>query len=310
MIYRFFVYTFLLACISSTVIAKNHIDNQPKIALSFDDGSTSDMPGYSLEKWNELLLKHLQKYQIQSALFSSGKNKQNIKGKFILNSWNAAGHRIGNHSFSHQNFNNPTYSLLQFEQDFLKNDSIIRLYSNYFPFFRFPFLKEGNTAEKVNGFRDFLKSKGYSNAHVSIDASDWYIDARLVKRLKQQPKANISAYKKYYIEHLFNRATYYDSLAFQLCGRHIHHVLLLHHNLAAALFLGDLIEYFKANGWEFTSIEDAYNDEFYSQKPSIIPAGESLVWALAKQSGKFESVLRYPAEDGEYEREAMDKLGL
>lgn len=40
------------------------------------------------------------------------------------------------------------------------------------------------------------------------------------------------------------------------------------------------------------------------------PAGESLIWALVKQSGKFDDVLRYPAEEGEYEKEKMDILGL
>jgi hypothetical protein len=35
-----------------------------------------------------------------------------------------------------------------------------------------------------------------------------------------------------------------------------------------------------------------------------------LIWALAKKSGRFDNVLRYPAEDGEYEKPFMDKLGL
>jgi hypothetical protein len=35
-----------------------------------------------------------------------------------------------------------------------------------------------------------------------------------------------------------------------------------------------------------------------------------LIWALAKQSGKFEDQLRYPAEDSQYEKDAMDKKGL
>jgi len=34
------------------------------------------------------------------------------------------------------------------------------------------------------------------------------------------------------------------------------------------------------------------------------------VWALAKESGKFEEILRYPGEDGDYEKAKMDQLGL
>ena len=42
----------------------------------------------------------------------------------------------------------------------------------------------------------------------------------------------------------------------------------------------------------------------------VLPAGESLIWVLAKQSGKYDSMLRYPAEDERYEKEKMDALGL
>jgi hypothetical protein len=33
-------------------------------------------------------------------------------------------------------------------------------------------------------------------------------------------------------------------------------------------------------------------------------------WALAKETGKFEKLLRYPGEDGDYETARMDKIGL
>jgi len=86
--------------------------------------------------------------------------------------------------------------------------------------------------------------------------------------------------------------------------------MLLHHNLAAALFLDDLIQHFKDNGWEVIDADIAYKDKIYNKLPTNIPAGESLIWALARQSGRFEKVLRYPAEDGGYEKPFMDKLGL
>jgi hypothetical protein len=35
-----------------------------------------------------------------------------------------------------------------------------------------------------------------------------------------------------------------------------------------------------------------------------------LLWALAKETGKFESLLRYPGEDGDYEAPRMDAARL
>ena len=48
----------------------------------------------------------------------------------------------------------------------------------------------------------------------------------------------------------------------------------------------------------------------YLRLPNIVSAGESLIWALAKETEKYESLLRYPAEDGRYEEAKMDQLGL
>ncbi|GAB3767140.1 polysaccharide deacetylase family protein [Spirosoma pomorum] len=283
---------------------------KPKISFTFDDGSIDDFGQYKLERWNQLLLDHLTKNKLKAILFSAGVNKSGPKGKYVLNSWNKAGHLIANHTFSHINFSDKQVCLDDFKLELIKNDRIIKGYTNYAPYFRFPYLKEGDTKEKVDGFRAFMKQKGYRNGHVTIDASDWYIDARLRERLTENPHANLSGYRTYYKNHLLNRALYYDSLAYQLTKRRINHVLLLHHNLAAALFLDDLIKHFTANGWEVIDADQAYTDQIYTAVPTPIPAGESLTWALAKESGRFESVLRYPAEDGEYEKPLMDKLGL
>jgi len=283
---------------------------KPRIAFTFDDGSINDFGQYKLETWNQLLLDHLKKNRLKAILFSAGANKSGPKGKHVLTSWNKAGHLIANHTFSHGNFNSKQVSLEDFKLELIKNDRIIKEYANYAPYFRFPYLKEGDTKEKVDGFRAFMKQNGYRNGHVTIDASDWYIDARLNERLKADPHADLTGYRTYYKNHLLNRALYYDSLAYQLTKRRINHVLLLHHNLAAALFLNDLIRHFKDNGWDVIDADQAYTDKIYAAVPTTIPAGESLIWALAKETGHFESVLRYPAEDGEYEKPLMDKLGL
>jgi hypothetical protein len=43
-------------------------------------------------------------------------------------------------------------------------------------------------------------------------------------------------------------------------------------------------------------------------RPDILPAGESILWALAKQKGV--PGLRYPAEDDVYEKPILDRLHL
>lgn len=285
-------------------------DQKPTVAITFDDGSTNDMPGYKNEVWNNMILDNLEKHKLESMFFIKGIALNNVKGDSIISSWNERNHAIANHTYNHPYFNSKNLTAADFENELLKNDSLIRNYSNFKSFFRFPYLKEGNTKEKVDDFRKILEKHNYRNGHVSIDASDWYVNSRLVDKLKLDSLADVEPYRKFYLEHLLNRAEFYDSLATEITGRKIKHVLLLHHNLAAALFLDDLIKKFEGEGWEVIDAMEAYKDDIYTRQPNKVPAGESLIWALARESGKFEEVLRYPGEDSRYEKHKMDKLGL
>ncbi len=282
--------------------------SQSKISFTFDDGSLGNRPNYTFKEWNGMLLKKLKDANVEAMFFVTGNDKTGTRGKKLFESWNNNGHKIANHTFSHQNYNDPITTISEFKDELLKNDEIIKSYTNYSKFFRFPYLKEGNTKEKVDVFREFLKSQEYRNGYVTIDASDWYIDSRLVKRLRENPKADINGFKKFYLNHIWERAQFYEKLSLEINGRHISHSLLLHHNLAAALFIDDLIKMFKEKGWEIVSASKAYEDPIYSTETNF--AGESLIYAIAKDSGKYNNTLRYPAEDSRYEKEKMVLLKL
>jgi hypothetical protein len=133
---------------------------------------------------------------------------------------------------------------------------------------------------------------------------------RLIRRLKKNPDADISGFKGFYLNHIFERAQYYNNLSLELNQRQIKHVLLLHFNLTSALFLSDLVQRFKEEGWEIENYSDAIKDPVYDELPGALPSVQSLIWQQAKETGNYENVLRYPGEDGEYEKDKMDKLGL
>lgn len=283
---------------------------QPVISFTFDDGVTNDMPGYKFAEWNGMLLDNLDKAGVRAMFFVTGNNKNDDIGQALLRVWSNRGHRIGNHTWSHPNYGSGEVSFDRFKNEFLSTDSVISQYPGYIKMFRFPYLKEGKTREKIDSARSLLKNHGYRNGYVTIDASDWYINSRLTMRLRKKPNANVDSFKKFYLEHLYARAVYYEDLAYKLTGRHISHTMLLHHNLAAALFLDDLIALFREKGWKVISAEEAYRDPIFEMQPANVPAGEGLIWALAKESGKYDDVLRYPAEDSKYEEARMKDLGL
>ena len=241
-------------------------------------------------------------------LFAVGQNVDNPQGREILDRFANAGHVLGNHTWSHKGYNSvePEW----FEQDIVKNEALLKSWPNFRKIFRFPALKEGKTAERRDTLRHFLAEHGYRNGHVAIDASDWYYDARLRQKLEKEPDFQIIRYRRPYLDHLWNRANYYDSIAKLVLGERVPYTILLHYNMINALYLGDALDMFRKRGWDVVSAEAAYQNPVYTKEPKIAPAGESLIWALAKETGKYETLLRYPGEDDVYEKPLLDALGL
>lgn len=297
---------------SNAIESPRASESKPKVSFTFDDGITRDIAMYPFEEWNRMILTALKEAGVTATFFVTGSNKLDTKGRYLLKSWSNEGHAIANHTYTHPNFNSETMTVEDFEEELLKTDTVISEYDNYVKLFRFPYLKEGKTEEKIAGYRNVLSKHGYKNGHVTIDASDWYINGELIKFIKKEGIDNpkIDQYKAYYLQHILERASFYDSLSYQLTNRHINHTLLLHHNLTSALFLDDLIAYFQNEGWEVISTDEAFQDAFFAETPNTVPAGESLVWSVAKETGAYEHLLRYPAEDSRYEKPRMEKLGL
>ena len=286
------------------------ISRKPKLAISFDDGNTGDMPGYALDVWDGLILQHLEKYDARVIFFVTGGQVNSPNGRKLLENWVQSGHCLGNQTYTHPNFNSEEVSLEDYKRDFLKNNTFLSTFDNYIPFFRFPYLKEGESLEKRDGFRKFLEENGFRNGHVTIDGSDWYINSRLLSRLKRNPNEKIEDFRDFYINHHLERANFNDSLATVLTERKINHVLLLHHNLATSLFLGDLLEALTAEGWEIIDALEAYEDAVYQKLPNTLPAGGNFLRALSKEAGIYGSLFAHEAEREGYLKNKMDILGL
>jgi peptidoglycan-N-acetylglucosamine deacetylase len=282
----------------------------PQIALTMDDFAWRNAIKLSAQERNEAILGTLDKTQIRAALFVIGRNVEDQEGRELLKGWNDAGHLIGNHTYSHRNYHDPALTTSFYEEDILRAESLLSPFSQFKKYFRFPMLKEGNTVQKRDALRSFLKRQGYRAGYVTIDNSDWIVDQRLRARLQKEPNADLSPYRDFYLQHMWERAEYYESLARSVLRRPVKHTLLTHFNLLNGLFLNDLVKKFKSKGWRWINAEEAFLDPVFTLRPRIVPAGESIIWGLAKESGRIRERLRYPAEDGEYEMAKMDKLGL
>ena len=292
-----------LALCAAPLVAQN----RTRVAVTMDDVRWQKIPEEHRPEAETRLLDHLGK--TRAYLFAIGECVDNEHGSSVLKQWSAAGHWIGNHTYSHR-------ALLgritpeEFESDILHNDEVLKKYSAFHKWFRFPMLKEGHTRTIRDRLRVFLAQHGYRNGAVTIDASDWYYNARLLARVERNHGFDVKLYREPYLNHIWNRAQFYDQLSRDLLGRSVSHTLLIHYNFLNSLFLGDLLEMFRAKGWVIVGADEAFSDPVFERHPDTAPAGESLLWALAKETGRFENRLRYPGEDDSYEKPVLDQLGL
>ena len=279
-------------------------------SITMDDFHWRNAVKLTAGERNQSILDSLNAHSHKAALFVIGRNIETDEGKQLLAPWDKAGHMIANHTYSHRNFNAPGTNVDEYQQDILRAEALLKEFPRFRKYFRFPLLKEGDTATKRDAMRSFFAKHGYRNGYVTIDNSDWAIDQRLTTRLTKDPNADVKPYRDFYLEHVWARSEYYDSLAQRVLGRPVKHTVLIHFNLLNGLFLNDLLEMYKAKGWRLVDAEEAFTDPVFALKPKVLPAGESIIWSLAKEKGTIAKSLRYPAEDAQYENARMDKLGL
>jgi peptidoglycan/xylan/chitin deacetylase (PgdA/CDA1 family) len=282
------------------------------VAFTFDDGpKLQETPKLSPQARNAAILAALHKHGVTAALFvtlNTGADRP--EGLALARAWGEAGHFVGNHTVSHPDLNDTNVSLQQYQDEILACDAVIRALPGFRPWFRFTFLREGNTPEKNEGMRSFLRDHGLQNAYVTLDTSDWRLNQALREALKAQPEVDLAPFRAAYLGHLRQRAEAYRDLSRRLFGRDIPQILLLHHSLINALFLDDAIRLFEDMGWQITDPEKAYRDFVYTLNPQRPAPGQSLLLSAARSLGYRPESWERLCDDGDADIEALQRQGV
>ncbi len=273
-----------------------HTDAQ-EIAITFDDAPTYDTPLFTHAERAAKIRQHLAAYKVNSAFFviTGSVTESNAPQ---LQAYVKAGHVLANHSHSH--LSPSRISAAHYIRDLMRADSVMKLLPGTVPWYRYPFLNEGPTREKRDSIRNTLNELGLSNGYVTVDNYDWFINGELIKALRSGKKVDFDRLRKVYLEHVVNSVLFYDSIGVAVLGRSPRHVLLLHENDLAALYLGDLLKILRDKGWSFVSPAEAYSDEIASVVPDVLFNGQGRVGAIAYSKGIPARQLVQASEDEEY----------
>jgi len=134
-----------------------------------------------------------------------------------------------------------------------------------------------------------MDEKGFQNAAVTIDTIDWFVSERLENRISENPDADLSGYRDYYVDSVLLLANLKHDLARQLGFDALPHSLLVHHNALYADYDGQVfdptkqgLDDLKSRRFRFVGDADARVKEDYLR---ILRFFRFLAWYGRSQDG-------------------------
>jgi peptidoglycan/xylan/chitin deacetylase (PgdA/CDA1 family) len=187
----------------------------------------------------------------------------------ILQLWRKVGYPLGNHTYSHMDLHKN--SIKDFEDDITRNEKSLKELNGDadWKYFRYPYLREGESIEKRNAIRNFLKDKGYKIAQVTVDFEDWAWNEPYARCKDQKNSKSIAELKKSYLEHASQILDQTQKSTKYLFKRSVKNILLLHIGAFDAEMLEDLIKLYQKKGVKFISLSDAVTDDIYKIDPGV-----------------------------------------
>jgi peptidoglycan/xylan/chitin deacetylase (PgdA/CDA1 family) len=239
-----------------------HAAFSQQVAITFDDlpfGYSGGMSDSMEVAYAERLLAILDDFDVKATGLITSSNMSN-ENQVILDMFLDKGHDLGNHTHRHFNFNEV------FAARYIADiDSCKLLVGDWFTtnYFRYSMLRRGNTAEKRDSVYAHLEKAGYTIAPVSIDNNEWVYNRDFSKALMASNAEKMIEIGNEYIEHMKEISLKYETLGKKLTGRSVKHILLLHANPINAEYLHALLGWYKSEGWEFITVDEAMSDPIY-----------------------------------------------
>lgn len=185
----------------------------------------------------------------------------------VLKLWVDAGFPLGNHTYSHKDLH--ATGIEDFRKDVAANEPALRslMGTQDWHWFRYPFLREGNTLEKRRAAIAYLRQQGYQVAQTTIDFEDYAWNAPYARCLARNDLASIEWLKSSYLSTASEFIELGQKMARQLYGRDIRHVLLLHLGGFQTVMLPRLIDLLRERGFQLITLEEAQKDAAYQSDP-------------------------------------------
>jgi len=206
----------------------------------------------------------------------------------VLKQWVDAGMILGNHTYSHPNFNDLT--IKQFEQEIIKGDVITRRLMQsrqpYQLYFRHPMTHTGETQAKKEAIERFLASRGYKVTPHTIENSDFIFNVGYVRALRNKDEELARRLRAEYLSFTIAATAFAEKISAQIFGYEIPQTLLIHANDINAACLDEMLSEFEARGYRFDSLDEVMIEPAYhTPDKCVTKSGPTWLWRWAYSKG-------------------------
>jgi peptidoglycan/xylan/chitin deacetylase (PgdA/CDA1 family)/ketosteroid isomerase-like protein len=222
------------------------------------------------ERITRELLAALKKHQIRAVGLVNWSKLKSPEQEKLLGLWLEDGHELGNHSYSHPSLTDQTAEayIADVERGRSALAEFLAARGKQPRFFRFPFLREGDTLEKLRAVRAYLAKSKQLVLPVTIDNQDWSF---------AQPFVEGKPVAEEYHEALHVAVRAAEARGDKLVGGASPQILLLHANAVGAAEWDRLFTWLERTGHRFATADEVLAHPIFSEPHEFVgPYGPSL----------------------------------
>jgi len=220
----------------------------------------------------EAMLAALERRRIHAVALVTWGRSRGPEDEALLERWLAAGHELGNHSTAHLSYTEtPKERYIEdVEAARRRLAALLERHGKTVRFFRFPFLREGESDEKLSAMRDYLDKSGQRNLTVTLDTQDWSFERPWVEARKHGDRAAMDQIAAHYQADLRSDIAAEQRLGDELLGRRAPAILLLHAAEVSAAQWDELFCWLAREGYRFAEADEVLADPALSELPRYL----------------------------------------
>jgi len=183
----------------------------------------------------------------------------------LLKRWLESGNDLGNHTYSHLDFNTVEDSV--YFNDILKGEIITEKLMHEFgkklSYFRHPFLHTGMNESRYTSLEEFLKQHHYTTAPVTLDNDDYLFAKFYNQAFLQKNDSLMIKIGNCYVDYMEKKLIYFEQKSNEVFGRAIAQTLLIHASLLNADYMEKLATMYLKHNYQFISQKKVLQDKAY-----------------------------------------------